>query len=352
MEKSFYSPETGFVSAYKMWLKNKNIPLKDWKKFIENQYSYQVTKKVIKPKKFNSIVAKEPRQSYQIDLMIYDRYEFHNYKYILMCIDVNSRYLLAKPLTNRDNETIVKNMKLIFNQMGYPKIINCDNEFNTSLINEFFEKHKIKLYFSQPDEINKNAIVERVNSTIANMLQRHRTATGKYDWYKVLPKIVDNYNNTFHTTIKATPSDVFNGEDYNKQEVVKLDVQFKVGQKVRIKLKRSIFAKGDSLSHSKTIYIIEAINGNKISLKNTETEQVLKTTYKPYEITPVQNIQYVENKEDQEEEKEHEAVQLKKKITRSMSKEGIEPSEQAIKRNLRERRPNQLVSDKYGKIIY
>ena len=351
MEKSFYSPETGFVSAYKMWLKNKSIPLKDWKNFVEDQYSYQVTKRVIKPKKFNSIVASEPRQSYQIDLMIYDRYEFHNYKYVLMCIDVHSRYLLARPMTNRKNETILKNMKDIFDEMGYPQNINCDNEFNTTVLNKFFEKNDIKLYFSQPDEINKNAIVERVNSTIANMLQRHRTATGKYDWYNILPKIVANYNNTFHTTIKAKPSDVFNGDDINKQEIVKLQVQFKVGEKVRIKLKRSIFAKGDSLSHSKTIYIIEAINGNKISLKNTDTEQVLKTTYKPYEITPIKNIQYVKNKEEKEEQ-EHKSVQLQKKITRSMRKEQIEPNEQSIKRNLRERRPNQLESDKYGKIIW
>ena len=351
MEKSFYSPETGFVSAYKMWLKNKSIPLKDWKKYVEDQYSYQVTKRVIKPKKFNSIVAYAPRGSYQIDLMIYDRYQFHNYKYILMCIDVHSRYLLAKPLTNRKNETIEKNMKDIFEEMGYPKNINCDNEFNTTLLNKFFEKNNIKLYFSQPDEINKNAIVERVNSTIANMLQRYRTATGKYDWYKVLPKIVNNYNNTFHTTIKAKPVDVFHGNDTNKQEIIKLDVPFKVGQKVRIKIKKGVFSKGDQLSHSKGVYLIDSIKGNKIYLKNIETGQTLKTTYKPYEVANAANIQYHEAPQE-DHETQHKKTQSERRLTRSMNKERIEPNVESIRRNLRERKPNQLVSDEYGKVIW
>ena len=265
-----------------------------------------------------------------------------------MCIDVNSRYLQARPMTSRTNETIITNLKDIFNEMGVPEVINCDNEFNTNKIDKLFEKLNIKVFFSQPDEINKNAIVERVNRTIANMLQRYRTATGKYDWYKVLPKIVNNYNNTFHTTIKATPSDVFNGKDVNKQKITKVDIPFKVGQKVRIKLKKRIFSKGDELSHSKQLYIVDAIKGNKIYLKNVETGETLKTKYKPYEIASAANIQYIDKEEDHE--AEHNAIQSKQKFTRAINKEQIEPNAVAIKRNLRERKPTQLISDKYGKI--
>jgi hypothetical protein len=38
--------------------------------------------------------------------MIYDRYE-----YILVVVDIYSRYADARPLTNRENKTIMENLK-------------------------------------------------------------------------------------------------------------------------------------------------------------------------------------------------------------------------------------------------
>ena len=85
---------------------------------------------------------------------------------ILVCIDVYSRYMQCRPLTNRNHNDEYKG------HMGMPKSINCDNEFNTKLFNEFAKNNNIKLYFSEPNDLNKNAIVERVNRTIAQLLQK------------------------------------------------------------------------------------------------------------------------------------------------------------------------------------
>ena len=94
------------------------------------------------------------------------------------------------------------------------------------------------MHYSQPNEINKNAIVERFNRTLAELLQKWRIATGKYDWYKVLPDIVDNYNNTFHGTIKATPSSVFNKNEIPQIHIKKIIHKFNVGDQVRIKIEK------------------------------------------------------------------------------------------------------------------
>ena len=67
-------------------------------------------------------------------------------------------------MTNRKNETILEELKSIFNEMGLPKAINSDNEFNKAMLNDYFDKNDITCYYSQPDEINKNAIVERLNA--------------------------------------------------------------------------------------------------------------------------------------------------------------------------------------------
>ena len=70
------------------------------------------------------------------------------------------------------------------------------------------------------------------------------TAISKYVYFDVLDNIVDEYNNTYHRTIKIKPIDV--GDDsfaeYN-EESSKKDPKFKVGDHVRISKLNNIFAK-------------------------------------------------------------------------------------------------------------
>ena len=44
-----------------------------------------------------------------------------------MCIDVYSRYLQARAMTNRRMETIIDNINDIFKTMGKPANLNADN---------------------------------------------------------------------------------------------------------------------------------------------------------------------------------------------------------------------------------
>jgi hypothetical protein len=47
------------------------------------------------------IVAREPGDCFQMDIMVYNRFQYDNYKYILTCIDVYSRYAQAIPLKSK-----------------------------------------------------------------------------------------------------------------------------------------------------------------------------------------------------------------------------------------------------------
>ena len=74
---------------------------------------------------------------------------------------------------------------------------------------------------------------------------KHMTAISKNNYFDVLDDIVDNYSNTVHKTIKMKPIDVMGdsyaeyNEDFNKK-----DPKFKVGDHVRIRKYKYIFAKG------------------------------------------------------------------------------------------------------------
>ena len=43
------------------------------------------------------------------------------------------------------------------------------------------------------------------------------TTSGKNDWLSILPAIVENYNNTVHTTTKRTPEEVYNNINFQSE---------------------------------------------------------------------------------------------------------------------------------------
>jgi len=315
LEEIFYDPKKGLVNfnKFKQKIKEEKIHIsnKELKDFYDKQAINQVLKPIKKQKKFNSFVANYAGHIYQIDIMNYDRYSFKHYKYILVVIDIFSRYIQAKPMTNRKLETIIINFENIIKIMGPPYKIEADNEFNRKEFIKLLDYYNIKYKFSDAYEINKNPIVERVNGTIAKMLQKIRVVFKKYDWNNYLDDVIENYNNTIHSTTKHKPIDIFNGQETNEQEYKIFENKFNVGDKVRIINKNIVFKKGDVLKLSTKVYTIENINKNRIKLID------VKKTYKPYEL-----IKVLSNPDD-EELLIPENKQLEKKIKRYYKKEGL-----------------------------
>ena len=86
------------------------------------------------------------------------------------------------------------------------------------------------------------------------------TAISKNVYFDVLDDIVDEYNNTYHKTIKMKPVDV--GDDsfakYD-EESNKKDPKFKVGDHVRISKFKNLFAIGYTPKWSEEIFVVEKI---------------------------------------------------------------------------------------------
>ena len=95
----------------KLWqrVKEEGIPASynDVRKFLEQQKPYELTKQVKKPTEFSNVYADHPLQCGQLDIMIYDRYAYHNYKYVLGVIDD----AICRPLTNMRMGTIMEKLK-------------------------------------------------------------------------------------------------------------------------------------------------------------------------------------------------------------------------------------------------
>ena len=82
----YYNPATGYLSASKLYHKaianGLKVSQKQVQKFVSKQLAFQLTHQVKRPTIYNSINATGPKSNYQLDILIYDRYTFHNYKYI------------------------------------------------------------------------------------------------------------------------------------------------------------------------------------------------------------------------------------------------------------------------------
>ena len=165
-----------------------NADLKTIKKVRDSQEWHQLTQEKKKPKKFNTIYVPFPRDLYYMDVMVYNRFEMNNYKYILNVIDTNSRYASSRALTNmvlattpqlrRDGKkakkdvfgkeikikyTLLDAIVEIFEEMGYPKELRCDNQFISKEFVDLMKKHDVVVIYSDPGDVVKNSLIERFN---------------------------------------------------------------------------------------------------------------------------------------------------------------------------------------------
>ena len=73
-----------------------------------------------------------------------------------------------------------------------------------------------------------------------------------------LDDIVNEYNNTYHRTIKMKPVDVKDNTNIDfKKEVNNKDLKFKVGYFARISKYKNVFAKGYTPNWSEEVFVIK-----------------------------------------------------------------------------------------------
>ena len=128
----------------------------------------------------------------------------------------------------------------------------------------------------------KSVVDERFIRTLKNKLYKHMTTTGKNVYYDVLDDVVNEYNNTKHSTIKMKPIDAKSNKRVCIDEHNGKDSRFKVGDRVRISRYKNIFAKGYAPNWSKEIVIVDKVNDTvpyTCNLKDLNDEEIIGSFY-------------------------------------------------------------------------
>lgn len=286
---------------------NIKISLRQIMNWLKNQEVHQLFTKTYKTKNIKSTIMKEPNKQIAIDLIDMTKYEYDNYKYIFTAIDLFSKKVYATALYTKD-KAYLGLIDLIDKMDDHISSIRSDNgtEFTNEKFTDILEENNIKQVLSRPHAPQSNGNIERFNGTIKKLIKMYMKSNNTYDWVKVLPQLIDNYNNSVNSVTKKIPNDITVDdhkeiENNIKESVTKErsqdTIKFNVNDRVRIKLE---IPNDDGELWSKKIYKI--IEVNKPKTRVSSVYYSLLGIRKRFYNNDLQLINSVENKINEEEE--------------------------------------------------
>lgn len=243
------------------------------KRFLQSQDSYTLHKPSRRRFKRNRVISDGLHEQYDLDLAdVSSRAKANSgINFLLIAIDVFSRYAYVEPLRNKAMNTVVKGMENVLHRMGEHTPKSVRNDAGTEFLNKSFKRllnrYGIKQYVSRSSV--KANYAERFIRTLKNKMARYRTQYNTKRDIDYLQKAVSNYNNTYHSSIEMRPSDVseanesalwsklyLNPSDRFKTPYRSRKHKLKEGQQVRIAINKKPFEKGYTPNWSETIYLV------------------------------------------------------------------------------------------------
>lgn len=332
----------------------------DIKNIVKNLEVRQISKRPVK-RSIPIICPHSSGSCYQIDILFFDNLKFQNDRYIGMMnlINITSKYSYSKKLKNKsakevsekfqemlsDIENKKERMQRSFHDSAisrnrsdesdrFFKIIYLysDNgkEFNNNTFKKIVDKNEIRhIMFIGEDNHNKLSIVERFNRTLRELFMKYMNQNDKTRWVDVHEDILQNYNNSIHSSTKMKPKDV-TPEQQKKlnedkiilaQNIVKDIPKLVVGDKVRKVIKKKLFEK-DIEKYSKQIYEVVEVQGLSHKIKN-KSGTILKPFYHINTLMKVDENNLLKIGKNIQEENSVKSIREKNKVRRKLVKEKL-----------------------------
>ena len=245
--------------------KEKRATAPTWKK--------ELTKELLKPKR-----KRFPRRrifSPNVDhIWTMDLLDIHqlsrqnkNYKYILVVLDIFSRFAWARPLKDKTGLGVEKALQDIITTSGRkPNMIWSDRgtEFYNTFVKNLLQRYEIELYSSYNEP--KASIAERFIRTLRSKIESNFILSQSTVWYDILPELIREYNSSQHRSIGMSPDEALQAENQTRvinhlypKRAIKSKSLLKIGDKVRISIQKKLFEKGATANWSEEIFEITEV---------------------------------------------------------------------------------------------
>ena len=266
---SYFDPKhPGSFSGVSGFLKNNKVNRKKFKEWARKENTLTLHKPARKRFPRRRVLVFSTGDLMQIDLIDFQKLSKYNkgFKYVLVAIDVFSKFASAKPLKSKTATEVLKAVKLVVKDI-HPKKIQTDRglEFVNKTLSQWLKSQNIQLYSTFNYDI-KACVVERFIRTLKDRLYRYFTENTTNTYIGVLAKIVDSYNSSFHRSIKMTPKQARKAENEQtvydnlySEPVSDQKVNLKVNDTVRVSRYPSPFLKSCTPNFSQEYFYIDAV---------------------------------------------------------------------------------------------
>eukprot|EP01060_Flectonema_neradi_P006868 TRINITY_DN14727_c0_g1_i1.p1 TRINITY_DN14727_c0_g1~~TRINITY_DN14727_c0_g1_i1.p1 ORF type:complete len:361 (-),score=33.62 TRINITY_DN14727_c0_g1_i1:130-1212(-) len=264
-EKSGYITSIGKLYL----LGNKKYTHTEIKNFLDKQQVNQLHRRA--PKKLDGhITAFIPNEMWQIDLLDFQKSRRRNggHTFILICVDVFSRKAFARGLKGKTGPVVRNALADIFGNEAIPKKIVSDNgpEFVNVNVQGLFKTFFVYHSTNEVGDHKALGIIDRFSRTFRERLEKYFDIKRTTVWVDYIEKLIASYNSTPHRSLgNMTPNDV---AAQNPIEILERNIdksnsvtqdRIKVGDRVRRRLKKTVFDKGTKQRWTKTTYIVKRV---------------------------------------------------------------------------------------------
>ena len=130
-------------------------------------------------------------------------------KYVLVAIDIFSRFAHCQPIKTKKGEDVLQALKLILSGTRKPNMIRTDRgqEFRSKDVNAYLKGQNIHHFYALNTEIKAN-YAERLIKTLKHKLFRYMLKNRTQRYIDILQDAVYSYNRTIHRSLGKPPTKI------------------------------------------------------------------------------------------------------------------------------------------------
>ena len=237
------------------------------------------------------------------DMQLLSRYN-KRIRFLLCVIDIFSKYAWVVPLKDKKGISVNKAFQSILKQSNSRRAkgtsvqhvkpnkiwVDKGSAFYNASFKKWLQDNDIVMYSTNNE--GKSIVAERFIRTLKSKIYKYMTSISKNVYIDKLDDIVDEYNNTYHTTIKMKPTDVKDNRYINTdKEINNTDHKF---IKIYLSKYKNIFAKVYTPNWSEEVfkntvpwtYVIKDLNCEEI-IGTFYEKELQKTNQEEFRIERV-----------------------------------------------------------------
>ena len=277
LRKIYYDPKNraGYSGQKRL---GSSSPVRQW---LRGEEAYTLHKPVVYRFPRRKTITGGAHHQYQMDLLDVGRYsdDNKNVKFLLVVIDVFTKYVWVTPLKNKTGPIVAIALKKILSSPLAKNVKSLQSDKGTEFLNTHVQKllkNKNIKFFNTENEDIKASVAERFNRTLQAKIHRYMTHKKTYEYLNVLDAFVDTYNRQKHSATGFSPSELSKRKDlgdtdntvWHNLEDFQPEPHYwsktpkrklAIGDFVRINKTRKVFRKGYIAAWSKEIFKVSKI---------------------------------------------------------------------------------------------